>query len=94
MKKKVLKKLTLYSNEITKKEQNSIVGGDWVWDSQLQDYIWELPEVVVYGNPSTYTCSKCAAFYNQSGFFDYQAENPILGSILTYYNLICHACCH
>ena len=64
MKKKALKKLTLFSNEITKQEQNSIVGGDWIWDSQLGGYVYELPEVVIQGGCAYHPhgCCQCSPY--------------------------------
>ena len=98
MVKKVLRKLTLNKEEIVNlndSEMRNLKGGTGTWDPVTQSY-W-LPEVTVYGTKpdnSVANCPYCQAFFNQDGYFDYQQSNPILGSILTYGQLIGHYCFH
>ncbi len=66
----------------------TIVGGYYPGSGTYGDP-YQLPEVVVYGKGPY---KSCQAFYNQPGFFDYQAGNPIIGSFLTYFNLLVHTC--
>ena len=95
---KKLRKLSLNNKEIVSLdnfEMRNMKGGTGTWNPETQSY-W-LPEVTVYGTKpdnSEASCPYCQAFFNQNGYFEFQQGNPILGSILTYGQILMHYCFH
>jgi natural product precursor len=56
---KKLGKLKLNNfTSLSREEQKSIIGGDWVYDYELGEWVYELDEVTVYGSEE---CPACKA---------------------------------
>lgn len=84
---KKLKKLKLNDfSSMSKEEQSSIFGGGWIWDPYIEQYVYELNEVTVYGYKECPAC-KAGREYIQKNYGS--GDAAIVGYTILGFQHIC-----